>query len=277
MKRKNLFALSALFIFTPVLFLSSCQATPVETPPNIEIEGGMSEPTPPFVAPPVNQQPEPEPKPEVKTISYIRVKTDGLNVRKGATTSSAVLGQVEKDVSLLYVGKENGFYKTYYKNGTAYISASSSYTETYESPMSKEKIENVIQEGCKFIGTTYVYGAVRYHDGSGRKLSGFTTTKFDCSSLMQYIFYTGAGVLLNTTTRTQVTQGRAVKKADIQRGDLLFFTNSSRYNNTGIERVGHIALYLGDNLILHTASDYCKIEEISAQRWKYYLQARRMI
>ena len=37
----------------------------------------------------------------------------------------------------------------------------------------------------------------------------------------------------------------------------------------------YIALYLGKNYILHTASDYAKIEQISAQRWKYYLSARR--
>ena len=35
--------------------------------------------------------------------------------------------------------------------------------------------------------------------------------------------------------------------------------------------------YLGENLILHTASDYAKIEEISAARWKYYIQSQRMI
>jgi cell wall-associated NlpC family hydrolase len=58
---------------------------------------------------------------------------------------------------------------------------------------------------------------------------------------------------------------------------LLFFTNDSRKDNKGIERVGHVALYLGDNLILHTASDYAKIEEISTKRWSYFIQAQRMV
>ena len=94
---------------------------------------------------------------------------------------------------------------------------------------------------------------------------------------MQYIFYNGADVLLNMTTRTQILQGKAVKSDDLKRGDLMFFTNASRKNNTGIERVGHVALYLGDNYILHTASDYAKIEQISSQRWSYFIQARRMV
>ena len=44
----------------------------------------------------------------------------------------------------------------------------------------------------------------------------------------------------------------------------------------GVERIGHVALYLGDNYILHTASDYAVIEQISSTRWGYYIEARRV-
>jgi cell wall-associated NlpC family hydrolase len=94
---------------------------------------------------------------------------------------------------------------------------------------------------------------------------------------MQYIFYKGAGKNLQVTTRTQIYQGTTVSKSALKRGDLIFFTNESRKNNSGIERVGHVALYLGDNLILHTASDYAKIEAISSARWAFYIQAQRII
>jgi cell wall-associated NlpC family hydrolase len=203
--------------------------------------------------------------------------TDNLNVRKAASASSASLGQVDRGVSMAYLGKEGSFYKTYYKNTVAYVSAKAAYTATYETLSASEKIEKIVEEGTKLIGTPYVYGAVRYHDGNGNTNSSFTVAKFDCSSLTQYIFYKGASKLLQVTTRTQIYQGTHVEKSDLQRGDLIFFTNSSRYNNKGIERVGHVALYLGDNRILHTASDYCKIEEISATRWSYYIEARRMV
>ena len=107
-------------------------------------------------------------------------------------------------------------------------------------------------------------------------MKGFTADEFDCSSLMQYIFYRGAGVELDVTTRTQILQGEETPREEIGRGDLLFFTNASRKNKTGIERVGHVALYLGGNYILHTASDFAKVEEISALRWSYFLTARRV-
>ena len=140
-----------------------------------------------------------------------------------------------------------------------------------------EKIEAVIAEGTNVLGTPYVYGAVRLHDGKGNKLKGFSINAFDCSSLMQYMFYYGADTLLQVNTRTQVYQGTTVSKSKLKRGDLMFFTNASRKNNTGIERIGHVAIYLGDNWILHTASDYAKIEQISSTRWGYYIQSQRMI
>jgi len=94
---------------------------------------------------------------------------------------------------------------------------------------------------------------------------------------MQYIFKLGAGENLKLTTRTQIYQGKTVRSPDLRRGDLMFFTNESRKYNTGIERVGHVALYLGNNYILHTASDYAKIEQITQARWDNYLQAQRLI
>jgi len=138
-------------------------------------------------------------------------------------------------------------------------------------------VESVIEEGYKLLGVPYVYGAVRLHDGKGKLLSGFTAQKFDCSSLIQYVFYKGAGTLLNTTTRTQVKQGKYVAKKDLQRGDCIFFTNEDRQYNTGIERIGHVALYLGNDYILHTSSDYARIEKMTASRWKFYVEARRFI
>ncbi len=59
--------------------------------------------------------------------------------------------------------------------------------------------------------------------------------------------------------------------------DVLFFTNASRYDLTGTERVGHVAIYLGSNYILHTASDHAVIEPISEKRRSYFIEARRLI
>lgn len=214
----------------------------------------------------------------IQNATYARAKVNGLNLRSGPGSGYASLGYINAGDMVVLLAKEGDWYRTQYKNKTAYISASSAYTEPFEIELTGNAvIEKVIEEGLQLLGYPYVYGAIRYHDGAGRRLSNFDPTKYDCSSLMQYIFYHGANVNLNMTTRTQVKQGTYVPKSDLKRGDLMFFTNSSRYNNTGIERIGHVALYLGENYILHTASDYAVIEEISTQRWKYYIETRRLV
>ena len=212
----------------------------------------------------------------VETTQYIRCTGDNVNLRSGAGTDYAVIGSAEKNTRYVVLGKTGNWYKTYYKGKTAYVNAS------YAAVFSLEKSENtsvekVLAESYKLIGVPYVYGAVRLHDGNGNMLKGFTAQKFDCSSLVQYVFYKGAEVVLRSNTRTQVVQGKYVHPNDLQRGDCIYFTNDERKYNTGIERVGHVAVYLGDNYILHTASDYARIEKISARRWNYYIEARRFV
>lgn len=226
---------------------------------------------------PEEELPEEELPEESTKAQYIYVNYNGVNVRSGAGTSYSSLGTVESDILLKYVGKTGNWYETVFRDQTAFISASEAYTSVTALDKGEDVVENVIEHGLRMMGVPYVYGATRLHDGKGNLIKGFTVNKFDCSSLMQYIFYEGAGVLLDMTSRSQSVQGKLIPRTEIRRGDLLFFTNSSRYNNTGIERIGHVALYLGDNYILHTASDYAKVEQISAKRWSYFISARRVI
>lgn len=250
---------------------------PTETDPIVDPESPsptepdpIEEPETPIEPEKPTEEPE-KPAPQ-KTVTYIRVTATQVNVR----INGSVVGQMEKGDCLAYLGTEGSWYKTYYKNKEAFISRS--YTELFKMNASQsQKAEEVIALGTRFLGTAYVYGATRLHSGKGTLYAGFTSTKFDCSSFMQYLFYYGASVNLGLTTRNQVLQGKYVKATEIKRGDLLFFTNSSRKNYKGIERVGHVALYLGDNYILHTASDYAVIEQISATRWGYYIEARDML
>lgn len=245
----------------------SSESTESETP-NLNDSASSTFPGP-------ESQPEPEP-PKVSYAQYIRCTGNNVNLRSGAGTEYATLGQAEKGENYAVVGKTGSWYQTYYRGKTAYVYASYAALLSIEQT-NNERSESVIKEGYKLLGVPYVYGAIRLHDGKGRLLAGFTAQKFDCSSLIQYIFYKGAGKLLQVNTRTQVKQGTYVAKSDLQRGDCIFFTNESRKHLSGVERIGHVALYLGDNYILHTASDYARIEKISSTRWNYYVEARRFL
>lgn len=262
-------------------------ALPEETPPAQEPEQ-PEEPSAPEqpAEPPAEEQPNeptvpvapvvPE-EPKTQTADYVRVNTNGLSIRTGAGTNYTIIGSADKNSLLIYTGRSGDWYQTRYQNRTAYVHASYASLYHVTLPNGEDKTEAVIKRGFDFLGVKYVYGATRYHDGKGNKLSGFTTTAFDCSSYMQYIFLYGGGVLLDVTSRTQSLQGTPVAKSNLKRGDLMFFTNASRYNKTGLERIGHVALYLGDNYILHTASDYARAEPITQARWNYFITARRVL
>ncbi len=216
--------------------------------------------------------------PVVKYSSMILSDTQGLNIRSGPSTGSAVVGSMDKGDMLRYEGSVNGWYKTVYKQRVAYVYAGNNYAHIVQMKQSSsDKIERIISIGEELMGYPYVWGSQRYHWGNGVLNKNFVQGEFDCSALMQYIFYMGGGILLDLNTRTQVLQGATVANGDLKRGDVMFFTNASRYYNTGVERVGHVALYLGNNYILHTASDHAVIEEISSTRWSYFITAKRFV
>ena len=202
---------------------------------------------------------------------------NGLNVRSGKGASYASLGTLDKGDMVAYVSYANGWYETVYKERAAYVSANENYTALYYMDKGSERAESVIGVAKTLLGYPYVWGSERYHRGNGILNTNFAAGEFDCSALTQYAYYKGAGVLLDVTTRTQVKQGTYVAYEDLRRGDLMFFTNSSRYNLFGTERVGHVAIYLGDNYILHTASDHAVIEPISPSRRSYFIEGRRVL
>lgn len=298
---KYIFALLAA-TFMAVAPITACSSVQSESRSRTEAQGGQSSPGEnlpdgclqngagqPGDVPPQSQQSEPDPSgglplpeaeatasPQVQTASYIAAAKAGVNIRAGAGTSFRVLGQAEKDTLYILLGETGGWYKTEFMGKTAYISAG--YCTPVSLPASDNKlVERVIEEGCKLLGAPYVYGAVRLHDGNGNFNKYFTADEFDCSSLMQYIFYKGAEKLLQVNTRTQIYQGVTVTMSSLKRGDLMFFTNAQRKNLTGVEKVGHVALYLGQDYILHTSSDYAKIERLSAARKDYFIQGQRIL
>ncbi len=281
MKKSSIAALTIALCFLSPLAACANDPKTTESAPDLSIpeESAPDDAFPDTSVPEENtpvQPPATLPEtPVVAKAQYARCTGSSVHFRAGAGTEFSVVGSAKQGETYAVVGKTGNWYKTFYRGKTAYISAS------YVSLFSLEKTENgaekAIDEGYKLLGVPYVYGAIRFHDGNGKLLAGFTAQKFDCSSLVQYVFYQGTGVKIGVTTRVQVTQGKYVHPDDLQRGDCIYFTNEARQHKTGIERVGHVAVYLGDGYILHTASDYARIEKMSKQRWDFYIEARRFV
>ncbi|MEU9286121.1 NlpC/P60 family protein [Streptomyces sp. NPDC048275] len=75
---------------------------------------------------------------------------------------------------------------------------------------------------------------------------------YDCSGLTQSA-WKAAGVALPRTVHDQASAGTAVALADMQPGDLIFFSGD----------VGHVGLYTGNSMMIHAPSPGASIREES--------------
>ncbi|MGO4890249.1 S-layer homology domain-containing protein [Anaerobacillus sp. MEB173] len=78
------------------------------------------------------------------------------------------------------------------------------------------------------------------------KFGGTTTSGFDCSGLIGYVFREN-GITLPRTASEQYQSGTKVAKADLQVGDLVFF-------ETYKPGPSHSGIYVGDNKFIHASS-----------------------
>ncbi len=248
-------------------------------PPDENVPNTPSEIPPSDILPSKPTKPSVSLQPLLPAKEYdilVKSTTNSLNVRAGAGSKFGVMGAINAGDMLDYVSTEGDWHKVRYKRGYGYVSRRYTTLERIEKS-DRRVVEDILHIGKGLMGYPYVWGAQRYHWGNGKLNPNFVQGKYDCSSLVQYMFYIGGGVVLDVNTRTQVLQGKQVPKSELRRGDVIFFTNAERKNLSGVERVGHVAVYLGNNYILHTASDYAVIEPISSTRWSHYIVAKRMI
>ena len=119
----------------------------------------------------------------------------------------------------------------------------------------------MIAYGEKFLGTPYEFGA-----------STDQTDTFDCSSFVGHVFQHKLSIDLPRVSYNQAKEGQEVGINKLRKGDLLFF--SAR----GLD-IGHVAIYAGDNKLLHTYSKKLgvHIEPFDGQWKKRFVTARRML
>jgi cell wall-associated NlpC family hydrolase len=72
------------------------------------------------------------------------------------------------------------------------------------------------------------------------------TVGFDCSGLMEYAFFHGAGLTVSSTSRSQYADGPRIPMSRLQAGDLVFWGTSTSNPSS----IHHVALYAGDGRIV---------------------------
>ncbi len=136
--------------------------------------------------------------------------------------------------------------------------------EVSTSTFRPEKVESFQENLFKgqinlYMGTPYQYG-------------GNTFNGIDCSGFTRNVFRDALDINLPRTAREQVQRGRAVAKANLTLGDLIFFKIKS-------SRVNHVGIFMSGNKFAHaSASRGVTISNLNDSYFdKYYYTAKRIV
>jgi len=121
--------------------------------------------------------------------------------------------------------------------------------------------DDIINTGDNYLGTPYKYG------------SAFgNTSSFDCSSFTSYVF-SRHGITLPRTSIGQASVGTPISKANLQKGDLVFYDTD--FNGS----INHVGIYAGNGKMLNAQSKGVMFTDaFSPYYWgSRYVTARRVI
>lgn len=111
-------------------------------------------------------------------------------------------------------------------------------------------VEDVIATGLRFLGLRYLW-------------AGVSAWGFDCSGFTSTIFH-HHGITLPRDSGPQLNASGfpKVERSDLRRGDLVFFASTP-----GGSRIRHVAVYLGDDMILQSPNSARSVEVMSLSEY----------
>ncbi|WP_296255387.1 MULTISPECIES: C40 family peptidase [unclassified Pseudomonas] len=124
--------------------------------------------------------------------------------------------------------------------------------------------DSILERGKSLIGTRYRFGGTS------------TTSGFDCSGFIGYLFREEAGMSLPRSSREMINiDAPLIKRNDLKPGDLLFFSTAGR------GRVSHAGIYLGDDQFIHSSSRRSggvRVDSLDDAYWaRTFIEAKRAL
>lgn len=182
-----------------------------------------------------------------------KVTGDKVNIREKPNTDSGILGSYSEGTVMTVIGINTGWYKVKHDGKTGYIrsdlmdiisghrsaasssSSSSSNKSSYSTaPQANPTLaQQIVDLALSFVGTKYVYG-------------GSSPSGFDCSGLVTYVLKEHGISVTRTASGQYRDNGVRIAKADLEPGDLVFFSSNGK-------GVTHVGIYIGDDEFVHAS------------------------
>ena len=224
------------------------------------------------------------------------VTTETLRVRQEATTDSSILGLIPQEEELVVTDETEDFVKVSIEEGDGWVSkdyvslrTDYVYAESREEELARLAKEAEAREAAQkaaaskirsqsgsdsksaptlgngggsstgnavasfasqFVGNPYVYGGTSLTNGA------------DCSGFVMSV-YANFGVGLPHSSSALRSAGYGVSLADAQPGDIICYS-------------GHVAIYMGNNTIVHASTAATGIKYTSPTKKKNILAVRRI-
>jgi cell wall-associated NlpC family hydrolase len=124
-------------------------------------------------------------------------------------------------------------------------------TQRTSQTTSSQRTSSVVRVAYTKLGAGYRFGATGPYN-------------FDCSGFTSYVMKQ-MGVSIPRSSRAQFNGGRAVSRTGLLPGDLVFYQGPS-----GRGGVGHVAVYIGNNKIIHASTPSTGVI-VSSMSERYYL------
>ncbi|MGY1854819.1 C40 family peptidase [Modestobacter sp. SYSU DS0290] len=147
------------------------------------------------------------------------------------------------------------------------VSSSGGTTSTPTAPRagagagSASAVETAIDAAERHLGTIYSWGGGSLTGPSVGWGVDAGVVGFDCSGLTRYA-YAQAGISIPRNSRAQYAALPKVARADLQRGDLVFWATDTSNPAT----IHHVAIYLGSGQILE-APQSGSVIRVTSMRW----------
>ncbi len=188
-----------------------------------------------------------------------------MRVRSGPKTYYTMVALLSTDTPLRIVGVTSGWYQVQLPNEELGWVAKEDFRPAEQDSSLRLRPGQVrggaiIQEAMGYLGIPYVWGG---HSSSG----------VDCSGFVYVVFAPHVPSLARMSSFDYFQTGAPVDRANLQPGDLVFFT-------TYAPGPSHVGIYIGEGKFIHASSASHRVNVTSLEEPYYaghYIGARRLL